>query len=121
MTDFKLDANGDLDLSSGDIQLVSGDDEILQRLKIKLQFFRGEWFLDQRIGMPYFTDILINDPSLPAIRSFFRDAILGDESIEELNELTLDFDRSARRLNVAFVATKTDGEPIEFADFVIVP
>ena len=59
MTTIKLNSDGDLDFSSGGLELLEGVDEIVQKLDTRLQFFLGEWFLDQRLGIPYYEDILI--------------------------------------------------------------
>ncbi len=50
MTDLKLNADGDLDLTGGDISLISGAAEVAQRLYIRLSSWLGDWELDQTLG-----------------------------------------------------------------------
>lgn len=117
MADLKLTTDGDLDLSTNDMQLVSGDDAITQHLKIRFQFFLGEWFLDESVGIPYWTEVFVKDPNLTAIRSFYRETILTTPGIASLAEpLDLDFDSSTRVLDVAFTAVKDDGETLDFSE-----
>lgn len=120
--DFKLTADGtDVDLSSGDYQLVSGVDAIRQSLLIGLQFFLGEWFLDQRIGVPYFEKILGQKPRENVVRSIFRDAILKTPGVASLTGLVVDYDGTTRQLDVSFRAKTVDGDIIEFDEELILP
>lgn len=117
MTDIKLDLpTHDLDLTTGDLVLIFDDDEIVQKLKIRLQFFLGEWFLDQRLGIPYFRDIFIKNPDLAVIRRIFRQTVLTTPGIADLDNFELSFDGTTRKLTVSFAATKVDGSVITFDD-----
>lgn len=71
-----------------------------QRLECKFRQFRGEWFLDTRIGVPYYESIYVKKPNLQLVRRIFRRVILTEAvvaTIEELNvklvgrELQFDF------------------------------
>ena len=43
----------DLVIRDGKITTISGDSEILQRLKISILHFKGEYFLNKRSGVDY--------------------------------------------------------------------
>jgi hypothetical protein len=59
MNDLKLTNNHDLLIEEGDLVLINNEAEMaVQSLKINLLLFRGEWFLDNTIGVPYFQEIL---------------------------------------------------------------
>ena len=111
MSDFKLDADGNLDLSTNDLQLVTGADAIAQHLLIRLRMFRGEWFLDRRIGIPYFQSILVKSPNLTAVRGIYRTAITSTPGVIRVEKFSLDFERSTRELQVPFSAL-LDGEEV---------
>lgn len=63
-------------LTTGDLAqplaIVRGVDAVIQRLCIRLAFFRGEWFLDQREGVPYLQSVFVKNPDLPLIEALFR-------------------------------------------------
>lgn len=119
MADLKLDINGDLDLSTGDLVILTGLDATAQRLTRKMKFFEGEWFLDRRLGIPYFRSILVKNPQTNVILSIYRQAISDDEAVTSLNDLNLEFDGATRKLTVTFNATTVDG-PLEFeTEFII--
>lgn len=127
MTDILLDAFGDLDLSTGDLQLVTGVDAIVQDLRSALRFVRGEWFLDQRIGVPYFkredfeTTILgVKNPNLAAIRGLYSRTILAVPGVLRLDSLAVLFDRAVRTLTVNFSALVEGSDtPLAFSEEII--
>lgn len=125
MADLKMDLNPltpfDLDLSTADLQIVRDDDAIVQQLTIRFQFFKGEWFLDRRIGIPYFTDILVKSPSLADVRAIMNQVIVTTPGIAELQELTLDLDATTRKLDLSFAALKDDGGILNFERSFILP
>ena len=113
--DIKLDANGDWSVSAGDLELVSGAAAIVQSVKIRLAFFKGEWFLDWDAGIPYFQSVFakISNPQL--LSDIFRKAILETVGISTIHDLTLTVDRSARTLTVSFRA-ETDVGLLDFSN-----
>ncbi len=111
MVDFKLDNFGDLDLSANDIELIDGSDAIAQHLLIRLRLFRGEWFVDQRVGIPYYESILLKAPNLIAVRGIFRAAIVSTPGVEQIERFDLDFDPSVRELQIDF-SVKLAGEDV---------
>lgn len=129
-TDFELavavDAENpvahDLKLTSSQITLTPDQTTaVAQHLRVRLQFFLGEWFLDLREGVPYYRDILKKNPSQQAMLAIFRRVILDTPGIEALNFLNLRVDRARRRMDPQFSATLQDGEVLEadFGEFVV--
>lgn len=108
--DLALDANGDLLLSSGDLQLVTGAASIVSDVRARLQFFRGEWFLDESKGLPYFQFILTKAPSLPTVQALLRAELMDTPGITDVLELKLIRDPSTRRLSASFRATADTGQ-----------
>lgn len=121
MSDIKLDTNGDLFLDDdGSMVLVIGDEAIAQQLRIRFRFALGEWFLDTRVGVPYFSEILIKNPNLSRVSGVFRQLILSTPGIESIEEFDLTLDNSVRKLVLQFSARKTDGELLEHLDEFII-
>lgn len=118
--DIKLTASGDLDLSTGDLVILTGVEATAQRLRRKLKFFLGEWFLDTRLGIPYFESILVKSPQTNVILSLYRKVITTDEAVVSLSNLALVYDGENRTLAITFHAETIDG-PLEFETEFIIP
>ena len=110
--DLKIDTTGDLVIENGDVVLVSGLAAIGQHVAMRLRSFKGEWFLDQGAGVPYFQEVLQKGTPPSRIRALIRQTILETEGIASVDELELDYDGATRSLTVAFKATAVDGETL---------
>jgi hypothetical protein len=109
---------GDLRFTLGQITLSgTGRDAAVQGIRQRLNTFRGEWFLDLRVGMPYYTDILTKNPDWGRVRSLFRAAILDDPQVADVVQLDLSLDGATRELTVTFRATLADGTILVSADY----
>jgi hypothetical protein len=106
--DLLLDADGDLDVSAG-LQFSTGAAAVSQGIRIRIQMFRGEWFLDLDAGVPYHQDLLGAKFNDTRARAAFRDAIVSAPGVAALLSLTVAFNRSTRVLDVAWkVRTEFD-------------
>lgn len=120
MADIELDINNDILLTNGSMSIVRGSDAIVQQLNIRFDFGLGEWFLDKRLGIPFFEEILIKNPDLNRARAIFRQVIVTTPGIDSVLTFSLNFDAGERRMTIDFTAKKTDGEILEYSsDFVI--
>lgn len=109
--DIKLDGTtGDLVFKDDDLVLVADLDAIAQDLRLRIGFVQGEWFLDEELGVPYWTEILVKDPNLVAVQEIFRRTLLETEGVLAVEELTLNYNASARTLGVTFRVTTDLGE-----------
>lgn len=95
--------------ANGDLIIISNAEQVAQQIKCRLKFWLGEWFLDNRKGVPYLDSILIKNPAMQQIRSIFRAQITGIEGVSKLDNLTLDWDRKARVLTVNYAVTTSYG------------
>lgn len=112
MADLALGTDGDIAITDGDASLVSGTDAILQHIRMRLLFVRGEWFADRREGVPYFDTILRKAPDLSLVRSILRETIARTPGIASVPTLTVELDASTRALAVSFEAVAEDGTTI---------
>lgn len=110
----------DLDFSSGDLYFVDGDDYLVQKLRVRLQFLKGEWFLDQRVGIPYLQELLKKNPDPAIVRSVFRQAILSAPGIASLENFEMTYTSATRTLNLDFTAIKSDGTVLTFDEPFVV-
>lgn len=122
MSDIKLDytgQSGDIALEQNQIVLAFDEDAIEQQLRIRLRFFFEEWFLDQRVGIPYYREILIKNPNLQLVRSIYKEAIESTPGIDSADSLQLSIDGATRTLSLYFTATMDTGQTLEFSPFII--
>lgn len=107
----------DLRLTNGQLTLIEGDEAVAQSIKVRLQFFKGEWFLDTRQGIPYFEEVYIKAPKLNVLRSIFRATLLGTPGVDSVDSLALSVDVATRKLTVSFVVVLDTGATLSSEDF----
>ena len=110
---------GDLKLTSGQVRLTQTFKQaVAQHLRIRMQFFYGEWFLDVKEGIPFFERVLIKNPSLPKISNIFRRVIVETPGIVAVDNLQLTLDNATRVLTVgSFLAKLSNDETLTASDF----
>lgn len=107
--DLKLDSNNDIVLVNNEIVLVDEYDAIAQHMRIRLRTFLGEWYLDERIGMPYFEEFLVKNPNKIVMQSRIREAMLETPGVISVDSLVFDFNTLDRSLEVTAQVT-LDGD-----------
>lgn len=110
---FKLDQDNNLVITAGRPELVADSEAIVQSIRLRLQVFKGEWFLDESEGLPYFQEILVKNPNTAQIRRLIAERIEGTPGVVRLDSLDLRFDRAARVLSVSFVAFANVGRLVD--------
>ncbi len=98
--DLLLSDKHDLAIVNFDLQLTNDDQAVAQRVKQALLLFKGEWFLDKELGVPYYEDILGTKNSIDTIRAVFVNAIRSVEGIKDLIEFNVEFDDATGTLNI---------------------
>lgn len=109
MSSFVLDINGDLDITNGKLSFTTGLEAIRQHLAIKLQIAKGEWFLNQEVGVPYFEKIFQKPANFEVVSSVFKTEILETPGVTELLSFEMDFDANTRELSISFKALTEEG------------
>ncbi len=109
MAIFVIIPPGDIKLTPKDpitgkrsVAIVTGVGYVRQKISTRLRFFLGEWFLDQREGVPYYRDVFVKNPDLAVIRSVFRQVIQSVQEVREIRTLTVAYNRADRTLGVSF-------------------
>ena len=104
-----LDEAGDLAVSGGALVFATDAQAVVQAVRSRLLTFRGEWYLDLGYGVPYFEDVLVKNPNLPAIAATLRAQILSVPGVLEIVSFSFDY-LGTRELRVNYVATSDFGE-----------
>lgn len=99
----------DLVVVGGNVPLYGGLD---QRIDCMLRTFRGEWWLDTSIGVPYFEEVLKKNPDMAVVRQAFASVILSVPGVQEVTRLEVKFLRTSRALRVDFEVKGTDAIPV---------
>lgn len=110
ITDFGLDDGGDEYADSTGLAMTGDLPGIKQQVTLRLGFFKGEWFMNEDTGIPWYEEIIVKNPNLIRIREIFRDAILSVTGIREVTFMDLLFSSYARTLSVNFRASTDLGE-----------
>lgn len=104
----------DIQIVNGDLSIVEGLDFIRQRLEIRLDIGKGEWFLDITKGIDWRGAVLVRNPDLSQIGALFADRILSTPSVVfkgkefpsviRLDRFDLTFDNVTGELLLDFLA-----------------
>ena len=107
--DIALDDLHDVYLNGKDLALTDGSVQTLQEIGIRLQFWKGEWFLDIQRGIPYLEQVFQKKTSLDTIASLFKAEILASDGVLELLEFSMEFINENRNLRVDFKVMAEEG------------
>lgn len=90
------------------IQLVSGEQAVVQAVRFRLQLQKGEWFLNQDVGVPWYEEILGDASKTPGVEARARAAvaavILDAPGVLEILQLDVTLDAVNRTLSIVFAA-----------------
>lgn len=119
MTTLALDDNKDFYFINYRLVSTTGLQEIIQRIRVRLQFFKGEWFLNTDHGIPYFQSILGQKAvDLNIVSNIFKNAMLDVDGVLELLEFSIEFDSIRRALIIEFKAKTVEGVANEIIELI---
>ena len=67
--------------ASGNVAVVDGAESLRQRLLERMEFFLGEWFLNELLGVPYFQRILQSDVDINIVSNIITNEISKDAEV----------------------------------------
>lgn len=82
---------------------------VAQRLKVTLQTFLGEWFLNTDTGVPYFEAIFGKIKSKGSIDLVLQEKILADPGVIEMVEFESSLDNARRIYSMSFKVRTSEG------------
>jgi len=110
---IKEDSSGtwqDWAVESKDLVLIDDNDELTQKIKIRLQFIKGEWFLNTNTGVDYYGLIWKKNPDIAEIDRHIKAEVLSINGITAFIEYTSNLDRVNRIFTVSFRVTSIYGD-----------
>jgi hypothetical protein len=105
-----------IDPVTGDLAMppyiVKGADAVVQKMRQRFRMFKGEWFLDLRLGVPYLQSIFIKNPSQVLINTIFTKVLTGTPGVSSVASFNGTLDRATRALVSDFQAVLVDGTSV---------
>lgn len=103
--DVRLHRPGD---SRVRIALIRGPDAVIQRIRQKMSFVKGEWYLDTQKGVPYREFIWVKHPDIGLVTSIYRRVLIGTPGVGSVKTMRVVPDFRTRVARVSFEALLTD-------------
>ena len=100
---LKLGPDNDLIVGRG-MERVEGLSYTTQLVKCRLLTVLGEWYADNTIGLPWFSDVMIKAPDLGMIEGLISTNIRECPHVISVTSIKPSLDKSSRILNVSFEA-----------------
>lgn len=94
---------------NGSPVILTGIEAIKQKVKLRLRFFLGEWFLNTSEGVSWRQNIFVKNPNMTIVNSVIKEAILGTTGINGIVSFELLIDKTNRTLTVNFKAQTNYG------------
>ncbi len=112
MIDLKLDPiTHDLIINDFTFEITeTKQDEVIQRLKVLLLFFKGEWKYNLNYGIPYFQEVFVKGVDLEQIDDTYRVAIANESGVRDLISYSSSFNPTTRQLTVNAKVLVESGE-----------
>ena len=110
--------DNDLVFEDRNLAIVSGTALVAQRLKVVLQLFKGEWFLDADAGIPYFQEILKKGVDPTNVDAILRAKILDTPDVNRIITYSPTID-AAGRIVFGAVTVDTVYGPVDFEGALI--
>nr|DAZ68595.1 MAG TPA: Protein of unknown function (DUF2634) [Caudoviricetes sp.] len=101
-SDFELDSNSWDLVITDDIGIVENAAMTSQDSKFSLQLIQGEVFDDNRIGMPWLTDMVSPQVSIAAKKQIIRDIIMTTPGAIEITRLEVVVDNESGIASAVF-------------------
>lgn len=90
------------------LRVIRGPDACVQRLRQRFAMVKGEWFLDQRLGLPYREFLLVKNPSVALVSTLVRRVILDTPGFASVPKIAASVDKRRRELSINFEALLED-------------
>jgi hypothetical protein len=122
MSDLHLTFTGqqpDLTIRNDELLLVEGEEAIEQQLRLRLKFFLGEHFLDERQGIPFYREVFVKNPNTRLLRTLFSDAVRTTPGITSVDKMDVAINAATRTLELSFVATMDTGATLVYEPFTL--
>lgn len=101
--------DSDLYFHNNNLSTISGIEETSQNIVINMKTFLGEWFLNQTIGVSYFSNIFIKNFNLNTIETVLLNAIINTNGVLNVLEFNLEY-KNSRSIIVSVKVQSEEGD-----------
>lgn len=84
-----------------------------QKIEAKLQIFKGEWYLNRDLGLPFYESFFVKNPDLGFINSVLITEITSVDTVDSLIRFDSVFNTGTRSYNVAFTSKLINNENLD--------
>lgn len=95
--DLLLNNDHDLAIEGFDLKLTNDSQIVAQRVKQELLTIKGEWFLNEELGVPYL-ELLGQKNSTQSINSTLISHIMRIKGVKEIIFLKVEEDKASRQM-----------------------
>lgn len=91
------------------LKIANKTEDVQQRLILKTELMKGEWFLDKNEGIPWkeiFSET--GEDQTKMAKTAIRDMLNNDKGVNEIKELNVYQDLTKNSLNINFKVIATD-------------
>lgn len=84
---------------AGNLAVVRGLEDLRQRIIERMRFFLGEWYQEQRKGVPWFGEVLLRPGDLGIAANVMSQGIATLQGLAEVIAVDLALEQSTRTLS----------------------
>lgn len=119
----RLDENGDIVLKGN--TYLTGVEEVRLELISTLRMFKGEYWRDVSLGVPWFESVFQKNPDLSYINAILNDVIANVSGVKQVLSLTTSYDTNLisaetnapkRQLMITVQILTTAGEQLKIEE-----
>ncbi len=100
MADIYLDpVTGDM-VVTNDFRFTTGLETVAQKLRLRMDATKGEYFADLNNGVDYHGEILGHDPSDERVSAIYRKVAIETPGVDRVTKMVVNRDGSTRLLSV---------------------
>jgi hypothetical protein len=111
MTDEKLNlVTREMDYADNDGAIVTQRAQVAQNISNRLRMIYGEWFLDTRLGVPWFENVFVKNPDMSAVDIIIKSVISETPEVTGITAYSSAINKGLRKLTIAFQVSTIYGE-----------
>lgn len=110
--DILLNSNHDISVIDFDLTLTDSKQLTTQKIKQTLWLIKGEWFLNNDVGIPYYEEIFGKNKDLSRIEILYIRALQNIPEVAEIEVFNIEQDNATHTLKINFEVRDVDNNLI---------